>query len=244
MIRVEGQVKGQPLNLVSTHHTFTTYWILVMSKAAVQFLREHGDRSLVSLGCGNHLNRLDNHLKLLLGCDLDYYVAIDRVLEIKWRADRAFSNLEAVTSFLSQLPSRKFTNPTQFLDKIKMFPSTHVEELAGIKCRVVVCQRVLPFRHWEEIITSMQPDLVLQEDLKGCERQEFSGKNFTPSYPGIFHYQLDPFRQSRFIPWEKNILLWRRRDFFPSHLDKVPIWKKILFRFSPNKQKFVKTVEA
>ena len=44
-----------------------------MSKAALEFLHEHGHQSLISLGCGEKLNRLDNHLKLLIGCGLNYY---------------------------------------------------------------------------------------------------------------------------------------------------------------------------
>jgi len=47
-----------------------------MSKAALEFLQEHGHQSLISLGCGEKLNRLDNHIKLLIGCGLKYYVGI------------------------------------------------------------------------------------------------------------------------------------------------------------------------
>jgi hypothetical protein len=44
--------------------------------AARAFLR-HGHTSLVSLGCGPVLNRLDNHVRLLTALNLECYVGID-----------------------------------------------------------------------------------------------------------------------------------------------------------------------
>ncbi len=72
-----------------------------MSKAAVEFLKEHGDRSLVSLGCGHILNRLDNHIRLFVNCGLDYYVAVDRVPEITFNPDSAFSSPSNINRLLS-----------------------------------------------------------------------------------------------------------------------------------------------
>lgn len=85
----------------------------------------------------------------------------------------------------------------------------------------------------------MNPDLVLQEDLKGCELQAISGALYKKSFPGIIHYQLQPFRPNRFIPGERNITLWRRRDFYPCCYDKFSWWQRLRFRLSPNKRKLL-----
>lgn len=200
-----------------------------MSEAAIEFLKKHGNQSLISLGCGNLLNRLDNHVKLFVGCGLEYYVGIDRVTKIEFNASSAFSNsnLKTITKLLS---SYFDGSPETFFDRVKTFPNTYVDELADIHCKVVVCQRVLPFRHWEKIIRSMKPVLILQEDLNGCELQQLSSEFYKKTFPGIVHYQLKPFRPNYFIPGEKNILLWRRRDFFPCCYDMAPWWKRALFR--------------
>ncbi len=200
-----------------------------MSEAAIEFLKAHGNRSLISLGCGNNLNRLDNHIRLFVRCNLEYYIAIDRVAEIKFNPMSVFSDVESVRNLLSSHYNGK---PDLFFNRVKIFPETYVEELTDIICNVVVCQRILPFRHWENIIKSMQPILVLQEDLKGCELQAISGKLYKKTFPGIIHYQLQPFRPNRFIPLERNIILWRRRDFFPCLVDMKPWWKRLLFRFA------------
>lgn len=198
-----------------------------MSEAAVEFLKKHGSQSLVSLGCGNLLNRLDNHVKLFIGCGLEYYVGIDRVTHIDFKTNTAFSNLKAITELLSS----NFNGlPEAFFDRVKTFPNTYVEELTDIECKVVVCQRVLPFRHWERIIRSMKPVLILQEDLNGCELQQLSGQFYKKTFPGIVHYQLKSFRSTPYIPGEKNIILWRRRDFFPCRYDMAPWWKRTLLR--------------
>ncbi|MCP4343834.1 MAG: hypothetical protein GY799_34410 [Desulfobulbaceae bacterium] len=200
-----------------------------MSEAAIEFLKEYGKQSLVSLGCGNFLNRLDNHVRLFVGCGLEYYVGIDRVTTIDVKPSSAFSDRNTVTELLA---SRFDDEPEEFFNRVKMFPNTNVEELVGIKCKVVVCQRVLPFRHWENIITRMRPELILQEDLNGCELQTISGELYKKTFPGIIHYQLKPFRPNRLRPGERNIILWRRRDFFPCRHDREPWWKQLLLRFS------------
>lgn len=200
-----------------------------MSEAAKEFLRKHGKRSLVSLGCGHRLNRLDNHIRLFIQCKLKYYVAIDRVTEIQFTPQTAFTDSRTVDSILSSYYDGE---PATFFDRIKTFPNTYVEELEGIPCQAVVCQRVLPFRHWETTIKSMQPVLMLQEDLRGCELQDISGEFYKRTFPGIVHYQLQPFKPTRLIPGERNLILWRRRDFFPCHVDSKPWWKRLLFRLS------------
>ena len=207
-----------------------------MSKAALEFLKQHGSQSLVSLGCGNFLNRLDNHVRLFVKCELDYYVAIDCATEVEFNPESAFADSDTVNSFLASYFDGR---PELFCNRVRTFPDTYVEELKNIHCRVVVCQRVLPFRHWEKIILSMNPILVLQEDLKGCELQAISGELYKKTFPGIIHYQLQPFRPNRFIPGERNLTLWRRRDFYPCCYDKVPWWERLRFRLSPNKRRLL-----
>jgi hypothetical protein len=204
-----------------------------MSEAAALFLKKHGNRSLVSLGCGKRLNRLDNHIKLMVKCRLDYYVAIDRITGIEFDPSSAFSDPDTAISLLL---SHYSGNPEEFVSHVKMFPNTCVEELADIQCQVVVCQRVLPFRHWENIIKSMNPVLILQEDLNGCELQAMSNEFYKKTYPGIIHYQLQPYRHNRFIPGERNIILWRRRDFYPCREDMKPWWERLLFLFFRRKR--------
>jgi hypothetical protein len=200
-----------------------------MSEAARDFLKQYGNQSLVSLGCGNVLNRLDNHVRLFVRCGIEYYVGIDRVTKIEFNPSSAFSNRNSVTELLTSYYDGE---PSRFFNKVSTFPNTCVEELVDIHCKVVVCQRVLPFRHWENIIKTMRPELILQEDLNGCELQTVSGELYKKTFPGIIHYQLKPFRSNRFIPGERNIILWRRRDFFPCHYDMEPWWKRLLLRLS------------
>ncbi len=196
-------------------------------------MRKHGDQSLVSLGCGHRLNRLDNHVRLMVKCGLKYYVAVDRVTDIDFEQDTIFAEPQALHPILT---SYFQGGSEEFFNRIQTFPNTYVEELEQLQCHIVVCQRILPFRHWEKIIKSMQPVLVLQEDLKGCELQNISGEFYKKTFPGIIHYQLQPFRPSRILPLEKNIILWRRRDFFPCQMDTKPLWERVLFRCSRKKQ--------
>ena len=200
-----------------------------MSEAARDFLKQYGNQSLISLGCGNVLNRLDNHVRLFVRCGIKYYVGIDRVTKIEFNPSSAFSDRNSVNELLTSYYDGE---PSKFFNKVSTFPNTCVEELVDIQCKVVVCQRVLPFRHWENIIKTMRPELILQEDLNGCELQTISGELYKKTFPGIIHYQLKPFRSNRFIPGERNIILWRRRDFFPCRYDMEPWWKRLLLRLS------------
>lgn len=205
----------------------------VMSKAALEFLHEHGHQSLISLGCGDKLNRLDNHLKLLIGCGLKYYVGIDRVPQVSFDIDNAFIEGESALELLSS----KFVGGAKgFIYNVRLFPNTYIEELVNISCKVVVCQRVLPFRRLEAIIASMHPLLILQEDLIGCELQRMSRKLYKKTYPGIVYYQLKPFRPTGLIPGEKNLILWRRRDFFPCQVDTWPWHQRFFYRLLPKKK--------
>jgi len=252
-------------------------------KPALEFLREHGPVSLVSLGCGARLNHIDNHLRLFHALHLKYYVGIDFEPSITVAPDLLPGvHLETTFRHESRLaeqalvcysredgnpemglsgwtlpddrmalrkvapigPAREehglMENPTIpplakggeqgiSLEIFKLFPGTWVEELRGIHCAVVVCQRVLPFVHWENIIHSMTPKLVLQEDLHGCELQDLSRAHYEKSRAAVRHYGLQPFRPWRIFPGERNLILWKRRDF-PIDLNSVERypWRRFL----------------
>ncbi len=201
-----------------------------MSKAAIEFLHKHGHQSLVSLGCGEKINRLDNHLKLFIGCGLNYYVGIDRVPQVSFDIDTAFVERRPALELLS---SGFVGGVERFMLNVRLFPNTYIEELGDIFCKVVVCQRVLPFRRLEAIIASMHPQLILQEDLVGCELQQMSRKLYKKTYHGVVYYQLKPFRPTGLIPGEKNLILWRRRDFYPCQVDTWPWFHRFFYRLLP-----------
>lgn len=179
--------------------------------SATDFLREHGHRSLVSLGCGGKLNRIDNHIRLMVHCHLDYYVGIDCLNSITPDSEKIFCDPSGAFTLLKQYYNGR---PEKFWASVKLFPGTFVEYLARIHCAVVVCQRVFPGCHWENIIISMNPKLVLQEDLHGCERQQLRGENYVRNWSKISHFGLQPFRPWPVFPGEKNLVLWRRSDVF------------------------------
>jgi hypothetical protein len=178
--------------------------------AAQAFLRQHGHTSLVSLGCGPELNRLDNHLRLLVALNLTYYVGIDCVPAINPESAGLFTDQDSMTRILGEYCQGK---PQKFREAVKVFPNTWVEELAGLPGAVVVCQRVYPHCRWEEIIASMTPKLVLQEDLHGCERQQLRGHGYVRTWIKVRQYGLEPFRPWPVFPGERNLILWRRQDF-------------------------------
>lgn len=179
-------------------------------KPAIPFLEKNGKQSLVSLGCGSRLNRIDNHVRLLTALNLDYYVGIDCAPGIEPVFDKLFMDPVGMTAHLNGHYAGK---PRRFWDGVRLFPGTFVEELAGLHCAAVVCQRVYPDYFWESVITSMNPLLVLQEDLHGCERQKLRGYKYVRSWSKIRQYGLRPFRPWFIFPGEKNMVLWRRRDF-------------------------------
>jgi hypothetical protein len=197
-----------------------------MSVAAVNFLEKYGSSSLVSLGCGDLVNHIDNHVRLFIECGLEHYVGIDRVARIRCDPETAFVKKNTITSLLSSYYNEK---SDVFFSKVRTFPETYVEELEDIRCAVVVCQRVLPFRHWEKIIESMRPILILQEDLRGCEKQTISSEHYKKTIPSIIHYQLQPFQVDTLFPGERNLILWRRRDFFPCAQEMKSWWKRTVY---------------
>ncbi len=175
---------------------------------AIEFLREHGHTALVSLGCGAFLNRIDNHVRLLLAMNLTHYVGVDREPSITAKADGLFNDPTSMESVLTSHRCRL----EHVLANMRVFPGTWVEELAGVHCAVIVCQRVLPFVHWEQLILSMNPALVLQEDLHGCERQDLRHPSYQRSRAAIRTFGLQPFRPWWIFPGEFNMILWQRRE--------------------------------
>jgi len=178
--------------------------------SAVTFLKKNGKHSLVSLGCGRQLNRIDNHLRLMKGLNLTYYVGIDCGPCIEPVSDNLFMDPDGMAALID---SNYTGQPRRFWDAVRLFPGTFVEELAGVHCAAVVCQRVYPQYCWEDSIISMNPKLVLQEDLHGCERQKLRGPQYVRNWSKIRQYGLRSFRPWPIFPGEMNLVLWRRRDF-------------------------------
>ena len=180
------------------------------SESAITFLKTNGHKAIVSLGCGKWINRIDNHLRLMAGLNLSYYVGIDRVDRIGPDMNEVFMDPVGMNALLNHYYQG---SPDRFWEAAHFFPGTYVEELLGINCAAVVCQRVYPDYHWEEVIKSMNPKLVLQEDLHGCERQKLRGQRYERTWSKIRQYALKPFRPWPVFPWENNLVLWQRRDF-------------------------------
>ena len=149
------------------------------------------------------------------------------IKQIDYSHDSVFTDRITIDPLLTWYYSGR---PEWFFDSLHTFPNIFVEELTDLPCKVIICQRFLPFRHWEDVIKSMTPNLILQEDLNGCEKQIISGKQYKKTFPGIVHFKLQPFRPTHLLPSEKNIILWRRRNFFPCHYDTKPWWERLFFR--------------
>ncbi|MBW1982589.1 MAG: hypothetical protein JRJ12_15365 [Deltaproteobacteria bacterium] len=194
---------------------------MTAENAASSFLRRHGHTSLVSLGAGCLINRIDNHLRLMAALKLRYYVAVDRAPYIKLTSANIFSDPAAMRDLLTAYYHGK---PEKLWQALKLFPGTWVEDLLDIHCAVVVCQKVYPDCRWEKIILSMTPRLVLQEDLHGCERQQLRGRDYVRTWTKIKQYGLRPFRPWPIFPWERNLILWRRRDFADEEVERSR-WK-------------------
>jgi hypothetical protein len=114
--------------------------------------------------------------------------------------------------------------PHRIWSTLQVFPNTWVEELRDLYCAVVVCQRVEPDCRWEEVIVSMRPKLVLQEDLHGCERQQLRGRGYVRTWLKVPQYGLQPFRPWSIFPGERNLILWRRQDFADEEIQRSR-WK-------------------
>lgn len=146
----------------------------------------------------------------MAGLDLSYYVGIDYADRIGTDSNEVFMDTGAMNALLADYYQG---SPDRFWKATHFFPGTYVEKLKDIHCAVIVCQRVYPDCHWEELIFSMTPQLVLQEDLHGCERQKLRGQMYYRTWSGIRQYALKPFRPWPIFPWENNLVLWQRRGF-------------------------------
>ena len=178
--------------------------------SAETFLKINGHKALVSLGCGRWINRIDNHLRLMARLDLSYYVGIDYAARIEPAEKDMFMDPDNMNFLLKSVYQGR---PDRFWGSVYVFPGTYVEEVLGTNCAAVVCQRVLPHRRWEKVIQSMNPKLILQEDLHGCERQQLRGQTYVRTWSKIRQYDLKPFRPWPIFPLENNLVLWQRRDF-------------------------------
>jgi hypothetical protein len=179
-------------------------------ESAVTFLKINGHKTIVSLGCGRWINRIDNHLRLMVGLNLSYYVGVDYADRIGPDMNEVFMDPDGMNALLTHYYQG---SPDRFWEGVHFFPGTYVEELKGVHCAAIICQRVYPDCRWEEIIESMTPKLVLQEDLHGCERQKLRGQRYVRTWSKIRQYDLQPFRPWPVFPWENNLILWQRRDF-------------------------------
>ena len=126
--------------------------------SAVTFLGLYGHTSIVSLGCGSLLNRIDNHIRLMAALNLTFYVGIDKVSEVNLSPTALFSDPKGMEKLLAGIYRDE---PQRFREALQVFPFTWVEELWNLPCAAVVCQRVEPDCRWEDIIVSMRPKLVL-----------------------------------------------------------------------------------
>jgi hypothetical protein len=115
------------------------------NKPAIDFLREHGEAGLVSLGCGLMVNRIDSHLRLMTALNLTYYVGIDCLPGIGQVSPHLFSDPDGMTRLLRDYYQGE---PRRFWANVRLFPETWVEELRNIRCAMVVCQRVYPHCRW------------------------------------------------------------------------------------------------
>jgi hypothetical protein len=181
-----------------------------LQEPAVSFLKTNGHKTIVSLGCGRWINRIDNHLRLMFELNLNYYVGIDYADQIGPDTNEVFMDADAMNALLTHYYQG---SPDRFWKTVHFFPGTYIEKLKDIHCAVIICQRVYPDCHWEELIESMTPKLVLQEDLHGCERQKLRGQKYVRTWSKIRQYALKPFRPWPIFPWENNLVLWQRRDF-------------------------------
>ena len=72
-----------------------------LNTPAVTFLRENGHASIVSLGCGRWINRIDNHLRLMAGLNLSYYVGIDYADRIGPDMNEVFMDPDGMNALLT-----------------------------------------------------------------------------------------------------------------------------------------------
>lgn len=146
----------------------------------------------------------------MAGLNLSYYVGIDCTDRIGHDMNEVFMDPDGMNTLLTH---HYQGSPGRFWNAVHFFPGTYIEELSGVNCAAIVCQRVYPDCRWEEVILSMTPKLVLQEDLHGCERQKLRSRRYERTWSKIRQYGLRPFRPWPIFPWENNLVLWQCRNF-------------------------------
>lgn len=98
--------------------------------SAVAFLRDYGHTSLVSLGCGFRLNRIDNHIRLLTALNLTFYVGIDKVATIDTGYGDILGDREFMEEFWANYHQEK---PRGWREAIKVFPNTWEEAICTVQ---------------------------------------------------------------------------------------------------------------
>ena len=92
-------------------------------KPAVTFLQEHGNTSIVSFGCGKQINRIDNHLRIMIELNLKYYVGIDCRPYIVPVSDNLFMDPDDMTAMLTRYYRGR---PNRFWNSMRLFSGTFV----------------------------------------------------------------------------------------------------------------------
>ena len=75
------------------------------------------------------------------GLSLSYYVGIDCADRIEADMDDVFMDPDGMNTLLTDYYRG---SPDRFWNMAHFFPETYVEELKGIHCTVIICQRVYP----------------------------------------------------------------------------------------------------
>ena len=78
-----------------------------LHEPAVTFLKTNGHKTIVSLGCGRWINRIDNHLRLMAGLNLSYYVGIDYADKIGPDMNEVFMDPAGMNALLTHYLSGK-----------------------------------------------------------------------------------------------------------------------------------------
>ena len=73
---------------------------MTTNSGAIAFLSEYGHTSLVNLGAGRLLNRIDNHIRLMTQLNLTYYVGIDCGPYIELTSPNIFLDPPGMTELL------------------------------------------------------------------------------------------------------------------------------------------------
>ena len=103
-----------------------------LHEPAVTFLKTNGHKTIVSLGCGRWINRIDNHLRLMAGLNLSYYVGIDYADKIGPDMNEVFMDPAGMNALLTHYFQG---SPDRFWKAVHFFPGTRLEKLSYPLCR-------------------------------------------------------------------------------------------------------------